>query len=90
MVYGELDIFPIKIDTYTRMINFWSKLLINNNKKLSSRMYSILYSLQERNDCKSDWIQCIRNILISCGVPQIWTSHNVENPKWLTCYIKKN
>ena len=72
MVYGELGIYPIKIDIYTRMINFWSKLLINNNQKLSSRMYSILYSLHEHNDCKSDWIQCIRNILISCGVPQIY------------------
>lgn len=89
MVYGELGIYPIKIDIYTRMINFWSKLLINNNQKLSSRMYSILYSLHEHNDCKSEWIQCIRNILISCGVPQIWTSQNVENPKWLTCYVKQ-
>ena len=90
MVYGKLGVFPIKIDIYTRMINFCSKLFINNNnKKISSLMYSILYSLHEHNDCKSNRIQCIRNILISCGVPQIWTSQNIENPKWLTCYAKQ-
>ena len=82
MVYGLFGVFPIKIDIYTKMIKFWSKRLI-----VTYVFY--LYSLHENNNYKSDWIQCIRHILISCGVPQIWTLQKVENQKWLTCYIKQ-
>lgn len=30
-----------------------------------------------------------KNSLINCGLPQIWTSQNIQNPKWLICHVKQ-
>ena len=44
MVYGETGTLPIRIDINSRMISFWTKLTDFESNKLSSYMYTTLYS----------------------------------------------
>ena len=54
LIYGELGITPLYIDIQSRMISFWTKLVLNaENVKLSSTVYAAMYCLQEGNQIKS-------------------------------------
>ena len=44
MVLGETGRFPVNITNKTRVISFWSKLILCEKNKLSVAMYRILYS----------------------------------------------
>ena len=44
MVLGETGRFPVNITIKTRVISFWSKLILCEKNKLSAAMYRILYS----------------------------------------------
>ena len=58
MIYGELGIFPITTEINTRVILFWSKLIEGlNENKLSSSIYSIIYSVDENKHIKSQWVE---------------------------------
>jgi hypothetical protein len=42
MIYGELGRFPLEIRVKLRMIAFWSKLVLNENKLSSVRLIYLL------------------------------------------------
>jgi hypothetical protein len=42
MIYGELGRFPLEIRVKLRMIAFWSKVVLNENK-LSSVLHRLMY-----------------------------------------------
>lgn len=43
MVYGELGVYPLDITIKCRMINYWSRLIMGKNTKLSYIMYVCLF-----------------------------------------------
>ena len=45
MVYEELGQYPLEIRVKIRMISFWNR-LVNNNERMSSCIYRLLYSLK--------------------------------------------
>ena len=56
MFYGELKIFPLKITVFTRMINYWIKLVTANPNKYSSFAYrATLY-----NKTSFKWLDSIK------------------------------
>ena len=90
MVYGEVGVYPLRVDVHTRMISFWSKLVDSSNiTHLSSNMYDIAYSLFCRNICKFDWFHCIQNILTKCGLLVVWDTQSFVNKEWLVSTVKQ-
>lgn len=83
MIYGELGIYPIQVDIHTKMVSFWTKLVKPDNFKLSSIMYAMLMSLQTHSNNDYQWLKCLKQIFVDCGVPGIWAAQNTDRPKWL-------
>ena len=69
MVYG---ITPLDIDIKARMIVYWAKLVMEDQKKISHMIYSFSYKLDEFDIFKSNWISTIRSTLNDSGFPGIW------------------
>ncbi|MES9881062.1 MAG: reverse transcriptase domain-containing protein [Sedimenticola sp.] len=92
MVYGEAGQVPIHVEIQTRMISFWSRLHNENDRKLSSIFYDIVYSHYknsgETNNRKFQWISCIKTILIKCGLNDVFVSRLFPNAKWLKFTVK--
>ena len=72
MIYGEVGKLPLKITVYSRMINYWFRLLGGKQSKLSSIMYRLLYTLDNNNIFTSPWLAQIKSILVSSGIPFLW------------------
>ena len=83
MIYGELRIMPLKIDIQTRIISFWSKLIENENEKLTSSVYQIILELHNTRKFLSPWVEFVKHLICSLGFPVIWYSQSFTNSKWL-------
>jgi hypothetical protein len=64
MIYGELGRFPLEIRVKLRMIAFWSKLVLNENK-LSSVLYRLMYLLKAKHQYSFKWLNHIESIFNS-------------------------
>ena len=82
IVCGELGVYPLNITIKCRMINYWSRLIMRKNTKLSHIMYNCLLHLHTSGIYLSLLLECIRNICIECGMAGVWMSQTVNNPKW--------
>ena len=56
MIYGESGVKPIAIDVKTRIISFWSKLVLHDGNKVSASMYQILFHMRKNKIIKSEYI----------------------------------
>ena len=45
--------------------------------------------MYNHSNFNSDWIGSIRNILIECGLPYIWTSQEVISINWFKSFVKQ-
>ena len=63
MIYGELGRFPLEIRVKLRMIAFWSKLVLNENK-LSSVLYKLMYLLKAKHQYSFKWLNLIESYSI--------------------------
>ena len=90
MIYGELGVTPLYIDIQSRMISFWTKLVLyTENAKFSSTVYAAIYCLQEGNQIKSQWLDNVKNILCSNVFSGVWYSQSFINPTWLLKALKQ-
>lgn len=83
MIYGELGIMPITVDIQARTLNFWCKLIENNNLKLSALIYKTIYALKCNGQIRSNWLNNIQNLVNSLGFSGVWQSQYCNNIKWL-------
>ena len=81
MVYGELGQFPLNIKINSRLLNFWGKLLMGKESKLSCMMYRLLYQLYVKNIFESPWITNVKYILNSIGLSNLWLNQEIVNLK---------
>ena len=80
MVYGETGVYPIDVTIKNRIINFWMKLVSNENgSKLSSLVYKCLYKLYRQGTHECLYLKYIRQALIDIGLPYLWESHDVTH-----------
>ena len=84
MLYGELGRYPIKLTMQNRIINFWSKMLLGKETKLSYRLYKILHNDYENEKFSYPWISNVKSILDKVGMSEIWIHQNPVNNVWLT------
>lgn len=88
MVYGELGIFPLKIDIKVRTISYWTRLLSGKEIKLPYISYKLLYKLFIDENYDNSWIKYVKHILDETGYSYIWTQQIFQNSDWLIAAIK--
>lgn len=88
MVYGETGRYPLEICVKVRILNFWSKLLLNSSK-LSSILYQLLYNLHNTGICTSKWLMHVKTILDSIGLSYIWDSQHTLKIADVKYFIKQ-
>ena len=49
MVYGELVVVLLDVDNKLRMLTYWARLCSGDKHKISNTIYSLLYTLNEKN-----------------------------------------
>ena len=91
MIYGELGILPLEIDIKNRLISFWLKISDPEVDKLSSSIYSIIYTHHEAGKMKSKWIAYIKETIAKNGFGYIWEQQrdNLINRKWFRLAFKQ-
>ena len=89
MIYGELGMKPITLDIQARVISFWSKLVSDEDHKLSTLIYKITYEMHKTHKIKSTYIDNVQRIINSCGFSRIWQSQSLPNPKWFNLAISQ-
>ena len=72
ILYGELGRHPVSIDIKARMIGFWQRIVNGKPDKISSKLYSILLSMHNRDLFHSKWLMYIKNILNDSGLVFNW------------------
>jgi hypothetical protein len=93
VIYGETGVKPLSIDIKTRIISFWANLVIPTTNKLSCTFYSLLLSQYKHTNTaqgnRFQWLSNVQNILIDCGLIDIWTKHEFANSKWLKATVQQ-
>ena len=84
MLYGEFGRYPISVQIKSRMIQFWSKLLVNTNK-ISYKIYFYMLNLP---NIRFKWLSEIGSILDSVGLSNFWYP-NVPVPLNLHKLVKQ-
>lgn len=71
MIYGETGRYPLEINAKIRMLNFWSRLLINDDK-LSGKLYKLMIKLHKENMYPFKWASFIQSIFDNLGLSYIF------------------
>ena len=82
VLHSETGRFPVNIMIKTRMISFWSKLILCDKNKLSVAMYRTLYSKHVNNITISKWVTSIKQTLDNCGYSYMWLQQDVNIDKF--------
>ena len=77
MVYGELGVVPLDVAIKLRMLTYWARLCLGDKHKISNTIYSLLYTLDEKNIFKSEWIQTVKTTLNYCGFSGFWLNQTL-------------
>ena len=85
MIYDELGRYPIEITNKSRTIAYWSRIISSKQSKLSNLIYHKPFNTQR---CQSKWVNNIKNILNSCGRPDIWETPPINTN--IVALIKRN
>ena len=85
MIYAELGRYPIEITIKSRTIAYWSRIISSKESKLSNLIYHKPFTTQR---CQSKWVNNIKNILNSCGRPDIWETPPINTN--IVALIKRN
>lgn len=80
MLYAELGRRPLEIQIKSRMIGYWISLVNAPNTKFSQNLYRLMLA-ESINGQNYKWINCIENILISVGKPDLLTQPFTNNPQ---------
>ena len=78
MVYGELGRQPITLHIRERGVNYWARLL-SNQQKLAWHTYQIALTMPHR----LPWLGHIASMLNDSGMTYIWASQSVPSGPWL-------
>ena len=88
MVYGETGRYLLDMSIKCRIISFSSKLLDDNENKLSSNIYKLSYFNYTVNNFDFKWIRNVENILNTCGFSNMFLFQNGNFRNWLVSSIK--
>ena len=79
IVYGELGRFPLQLQRYFRIINYWLKIVCHKGNPLVCKMYDSLYKRLNGDENIINWASLTRNLLFKLGFADVWTAQGVGN-----------
>jgi hypothetical protein len=79
MIYGELGRYPLAIDSAARCIQYWFRVLKQDDTRYSKMAYLCLLSMHERG--KINWVTHIKSLLCECGFGLVWLFGGVADEK---------
>ena len=73
MVYGETGFFPLSVKVNKLILKFWCKIVSDiNSKKLSTRIYDVMYFLLTNDIYSCPFLVYSKNVLDKAGFSYIW------------------
>ena len=85
-VYRELEIYPLHIVKYTRIINFWCHVM-NSDKILVYNLYNSL--VDACNTGTSNWAKGVKKLLDNYGFTYVWSNLHAINLKTFHLQFKQ-
>lgn len=67
IAYGELGRMPISVALKARMIGFWERILTSKKEKISRTLYDITHKLDIADVYHFKRLNCIKDVLTTCG-----------------------
>ena len=87
LVYGDVGRYPLYINSATRCIKYWLKLLALEEYRIPRQAYVMLKNLDERG--KTCWATYIKNTLLSMGFGYAWLQQGVGCEKTFISLFKQ-
>ena len=81
MLHAELGRRALYTIIQNRMMRFWLSIISGKKIKLSNLLYSFRINENNNGNYVSQWIQTIKNILISVGKPNLFNATFFDRPK---------
>ena len=72
MLYGGTGRRHLKCTIEKRMINYWLKILVQKDNKITKLIYNFILNLHENKIQTTVWLDRIKSILDSCGRGEVW------------------
>ena len=79
MIYGELGRYPLAIVSAARCIQYWFRLLKQDDSRYSKMAYLCLLGMHERG--KTNWVTHVKSLLCECGFGLVWLFGGVADEK---------
>ena len=85
IVYGETGRYKLTSVVGMRMVNFWCRLLVGKQTKLSCMMYKLMKVMHESDEIsfRSKWITKVKGLLDMSGLGNVWLEQEHVNVNWL-------
>ena len=87
IIYTELGRYPIALSAKVRMINFWGRLLLDKESKISHLLYKLLLINFNNYGLENKCLMHIKNILDSCGMSDVWNQQYAD--KWVAKNVEQ-
>lgn len=90
-IYGELGVYPLKIEIQMRVLKYWLK-IIRPSLKYDNYIRKIYLELLLKNIYfpeKVTWVTKVKDILFNCGIGFYWFNQKVDNKKLFFSSIKQ-
>jgi hypothetical protein len=87
MIYGELERYPLYINSSIRCIKYWFRILSMDQSRLAKQAY--LMQLTDDRCGKKCWASEIRELLYSMGFHFVWLNQGVGNVKAFLAVLKQ-
>ena len=87
LVYGELDRFPITINSVIKCIKYWLKLCCMLDERLPRKAYMMLYKLDEKGNI--NWVSKVRIFLYEYGLGYAWMNQGVGDGSVFMSILKQ-
>lgn len=85
-VYGELNRYPLIINSAVNSIRYWLRLLCMDSQRIPKKAYLMLYNLDVRG--KSTWVSKVRICLCENGFGFAWYNQGVGDAKRFLSLVK--
>ena len=59
------------------LLTFWARLCSGDKHKKSNTIYSLLYTLDEKDILKSEWIETVKTTLNNCVFSGLWLNQSL-------------
>jgi len=92
MLFGETGCAPVEIHVKSRVLNYWLRLCLPDNKaKVSSIVYKFLYRMYLNDIYESPYIKFVKETLQDTGLHGIWINQDniTFSQGWFKAKIKR-